>query len=175
MVLFCEKHILSHILRFGRIVNMCNWFIWCYNKYRILSLVRTACTAPVAARTADIGHKVHVTYWNVATCQNYNIILASIEILNILLGLPHTGHRPQPQNAATGIFPLIFIHFIWTRRTRLSPVAATRYKTSQLASRSSKRPLNADTKRRHPRLARFRAPLSLTSVKPVGVNGNART
>jgi hypothetical protein len=26
------------------------------------------------------------------------------------LGLPRTGHWPQPQNAATGIFPVLFIH-----------------------------------------------------------------
>jgi hypothetical protein len=40
------------------------------------------------------------------------------------------AHGLQPQNAATGIFPLVFIHFIWTRRTQLTPVADTRHKSS---------------------------------------------
>ncbi|RVE45790.1 hypothetical protein evm_009540 [Chilo suppressalis] len=31
---------------------------------------------------------------------------------------PHTGRRPQRQNAATGIFHVVFIHFIWTHHTR---------------------------------------------------------
>lgn len=38
------------------------------------------------------------------------------------------GHWPQPQNVATGIIPVVSIHFIRTRRTWLTPVAATRYK-----------------------------------------------
>ncbi|RVE43159.1 hypothetical protein evm_012190 [Chilo suppressalis] len=47
---------------------------------------------------------------------------------------PHTGHRPQPQNAATGIFLVVFIHFIWTRHTRVNCTTGT---TSKLCFPSS--------------------------------------
>lgn len=67
-----------------------------------------------------------------------------------LLVWPHTDQEPQPQNATTIFFPVVLIHFMWTRRTRLLLVVATRYKSSQLASCGRNRWLIRRRHVRHP-------------------------
>jgi hypothetical protein len=89
-------------------------------------------------------------------------------------------HGPQPQNFATGIFPKDCIHFLWTRRTRLTLVAAARYKSSLLASlyslylRHSTLP-HASRTVPHPSLLNLRQPVHVGGIKKVATTNRKST